>query len=103
MPGQVHPNIWQASWICAQVLALFIVVLCVIRLVIEGYLSLYRVVHEVRDVLSEYGLSEVCEFGAAEQGALIVDAARSYGPKYIGDGRHADLKVQYFCTDSNTG
>ncbi len=32
--------------------------------------------------------------GVAEQGALLVDAKRSYGPKFTGDPRNTGLKAK---------
>lgn len=66
-----------------------------------------RVLHECRDMLDGAGLPYVCDYGAAEQascrgtksftplqGAVIVDASRSYGPKYMGYSEHMNLKSQ---------
>lgn len=53
-----------------------------------------RVLHETRDALLSYNITDVCEFGAAEQGALLVDASRSYGPKYLGEAQNRGLKAK---------
>jgi hypothetical protein len=64
------------------------------------------VLHECRDMLEGMGLRDVCDYGAAEQvrartcttrtcdkqGAVIVDAKRSYGPRYMGHENHRNLK-----------
>jgi hydroxymethylpyrimidine pyrophosphatase-like HAD family hydrolase len=53
-----------------------------------------RLLHEVRDMLSGMDIHGVCDYGAAEQGAVIVDSKRSYGPHYMGDPDHVNLKAQ---------
>lgn len=51
-----------------------------------------RVLHDTRDMLSSMDVGKVCDFGAAEQGALLVDCSRSYGPQFIGDTKNLGLK-----------
>lgn len=61
-----------------------------------------RTLHQARDLLAGAGLHNVCEFGAAEQGALIVDSNKSYGPKFLGlpENRNLKQKVDKILTKS---
>ncbi len=52
----------------------------------------FRVLHDARDLLKGRDVGKVCDYGAAEQGALIVDASKSYGPRYTGDPANIGLK-----------
>jgi hydroxymethylpyrimidine pyrophosphatase-like HAD family hydrolase len=56
----------------------------------SGYVL--RVLHDTRDMLSGMDVGQVCDYGAAEQGALLVDSSRSYGPQYIGNSSNLGLK-----------
>lgn len=51
-----------------------------------------RVVHSIRDILKGDNIDKVCEFGAAEQGAVIVDSSRSYGPLVTIKAENCGLK-----------
>ncbi len=53
-----------------------------------------RVLHSARDVLADYDIHNVTDKGVAEQGALLVDSKRSYGPQFTGDPRNVGLKAK---------
>lgn len=53
-----------------------------------------RVLHDTRDMLAGVGVQNVCDYGAAEQGAVIVDSSRSYDQRYLGWEEHKTLKAE---------